>query len=500
MGTLGLYNMSLPGSAVDDTDQLDWDRVDDSAAERPDRISNTVATINLTKCFVGAASFELPWAFMQAGIGGAVGGVCALAIGSRVSLSLLAQCGHLVKGRPHPTYPEIGRAAFGAVGFWAAWAGIVAMTLGVCGSYVVFVASTLADLTSPSKFDWILLQLPLLIVLSWLRAYKFLSLTALLGVLALIVAVIVTTIDCAKHSTWKEHDYSLHSFSWMEVYTYPLFLGNAGYLYLISTAILPLSQSMSTPSKFGSCLSISILFVTVINLAFGLYAWFSYGQCPSSDGSQCTQGNVIDNLTAGHITTAVKLALCVDLVFTNLMFLLPVSEALEAEFFASPEHTQLSEIALGSKSIDHASTPSCYTGSKNALEPLYKHTPERDPACNPADAKTSSFEWCSKREWARNGIRTALCIGVAFTAYGIPSFHLLTGLSGGFGNNLLGFILPPIFYIKLRHRDGFWSAVDWGSKLGRSRGCELWGCVIIFVLGIVFMVISTASYINKVVN
>ena len=43
--------------------------------------------------------------------------------------------------------------------------------------------------------------------------------------------------------------------------TFPLFLGNAGYLYLISTAVLPCAQSMAEPHRFGSALNPSIVVV-----------------------------------------------------------------------------------------------------------------------------------------------------------------------------------------------------------------------------------------------
>jgi hypothetical protein len=43
--------------------------------------------------------------------------------------------------------------------------------------------------------------------------------------------------------------------------TFPLFLGNAGYLYLISTAVLPCAQSMAEPHRFGAALNPSIVVV-----------------------------------------------------------------------------------------------------------------------------------------------------------------------------------------------------------------------------------------------
>ena len=52
--------------------------------------------LNITKCFVGAASFELPFAFAQAGTLGSMAGVVFLAVLSSFSLQKLAACSDLV--------------------------------------------------------------------------------------------------------------------------------------------------------------------------------------------------------------------------------------------------------------------------------------------------------------------------------------------------------------------------------------------------------------------
>ena len=64
--------------------------------------------------------------------------------------------------------------------------------------------------------------------------------------------------------------------------------------------------------------------MTVLNLAFGLFAWASFGSCDqhhTDDGKSpsCVKQNVIDNLTVGGLSTAVKLLLCIDLLFTSIM-------------------------------------------------------------------------------------------------------------------------------------------------------------------------------------
>jgi hypothetical protein len=115
------------------------------------------AAINLTKCFIGAASFELPWAFAQAGVLGSLLGLLGLALLSSFSLSRSAACSlaELVSRRTllreqlltdvkhAPTLPEVGYAAFGTAGKWVTWFGVCVQvfTLFGCGSYLVFISS-----------------------------------------------------------------------------------------------------------------------------------------------------------------------------------------------------------------------------------------------------------------------------------------------------------------------------------------------------------------------
>ena len=65
--------------------------------KRSDLSSNVVTFFTITKCFIGAASFELPWAFKQAGWLGGIVGILALFAMSYFSLTRLAKCSHISK-------------------------------------------------------------------------------------------------------------------------------------------------------------------------------------------------------------------------------------------------------------------------------------------------------------------------------------------------------------------------------------------------------------------
>merc|ERR1712166_1583741 len=121
--------------------------------------SSTLRTaVNITKCFVGAASFELPRAFSHGGTVGSVVGVCMLAALASFSFRKLCACSDLARGiDPAPaTYPSLGYLACGWWGWALAWFGTLAMTLGVCGSYFVFISSTMASISHVSSSTWLL--------------------------------------------------------------------------------------------------------------------------------------------------------------------------------------------------------------------------------------------------------------------------------------------------------------------------------------------------------
>jgi hypothetical protein len=147
----------------------------------------------------------------------------------------------------------------------------------VPGVYLELTAELVPTLNAT---EWLLVALPLMTLLSWLRDIKKLALTSSFGIVALLVAVIVTTIDAAQHgsSTWIPANIpnvtietqtlvpvGSSGLPLFKLDTLPLFLGNAGYLYLIGpgTAILPLAQSMNEPRRFSTALNPSIVMVTL---------------------------------------------------------------------------------------------------------------------------------------------------------------------------------------------------------------------------------------------
>jgi hypothetical protein len=164
----------------------------------------------------------------------------------------------------------------------------------------------------------------------------------------------------------------------------------------------------------------------------------------------------------------VQVLLSVDLIFTSIVFLYPFNEALERELLGTAKKKAgLSDPLLQSPE---------YAGIQDG-----GRSDER-----------SSTDWTSSYEWKRNFLRTGTVCCVGLVAYLVPSFSLLTGLTGGFGNNILGFILPTAFYWKLQNQNGYWRNRSWYRY---AEQAILFG---IFLFGLGFLFLSTSSFVSAI--
>eukprot|EP00389_Voromonas_pontica_P002224 GDKH01003293.1.p1 GENE.GDKH01003293.1~~GDKH01003293.1.p1 ORF type:complete len:413 (-),score=86.86 GDKH01003293.1:142-1380(-) len=345
------------------------------------KVSFTRTTINITKCFVGGASLELPGAFKAGGLLGSLIGILVLAGVSLYTLQSLAMCGQLF-GKRNATYADIGYGACGNPGRAAAWAGTLIMTIGVCGSYYVFIASTVAELFNISRGYAVLMVLLPLVVFSWLRHYRTLSSFSGVAVLALLAALAVVLFEgLTTKNVQPLSNYPVVTWS-----TYPSFIGNAAFLYLIHVVVLPMRNQMKSPLLCAKSLRYGVFMVTIVNVLFAAVVYMLY--------AEDTQGNILDNLLPGPVKIAVQVLMCVDLFFTSTLFLLPICEALEKDV-------------------------------------PFLQTPNRS-----------------------RSLRTGFVLVTALCAWLVPEFSVMSALSGGFGNNVVGFILPPIFLTQLKRKYG----------------------------------------------
>ena len=327
--------------------------------------SSMVAFINATKCFAGASSFELPFALMEGGLVAGTIGTCVFAILSYVVFCTLVECGHLVRGIARPTFLEVGGEAYGPwLGRGAILFGMAAMTLGVCGTYLDFIGQTLADLVTP-HVPWLgqrlctLIVLPFATALSLVRSQKAMAVTSALGILAVLLGCGFVIYDAAERPDVTWHSPLSGAYGpFLKWKTYGGFMGNAGYLYLISTAVLPIEQQMKSRSQFKAAFGASIVFTTLLNLSFGVVAAMAY-----STTAKGVESVVILNLRPGALAACVKIFVALNQLFTYGLFLTPFASALERMLFTAGAAGPSTAKLLRSPSASPGADEGCLRGA-----------------------------------------------------------------------------------------------------------------------------------------
>lgn len=81
---------------------------------------------------------------MQAGLLGGIIGLIFLAFVTNYTIKLLSKCRKLTKNPDNSTYVDVGREGAGITGVILVYVSVISMNLGVCSSYVDFVAQNLS--------------------------------------------------------------------------------------------------------------------------------------------------------------------------------------------------------------------------------------------------------------------------------------------------------------------------------------------------------------------
>jgi len=392
-----------------------YHKLDQDTAEENPAATGTMyhGATNLTKAFLGAASFELPWALKQSGIWAGSLSLLVFAMVCAYTLRLLGKLKLYVQvpGQPVATYEDVGQAAFGNWGRRWVNFGVVSMSLGVCSAYLVFVASTMhaifvhydvralyfddhscddADSTSAACMAMpLLLCLPIAIPFAMLKDYSRLAFVSVAGI-ALVCASMVAVVAYGLNRVAESDRVDLVTTTFLDWKHYPLFFGNAAFLFCIHTVAIPIHTSTKQPADYNKAVNVSTFFVSVLNIGFAMLCFWIYGDD--------TKTNIVQNLPAdSSIVIVIKILLIIVMIFTFALFIQPLAQLLEQMYMS---HTNQDELA----------------------GPFFHY----------------------------NGTRLVIIAVTCGLALSIPDFGLACNLVGAVANTLVGVILPASFNLKLR--------------------------------------------------
>lgn len=398
----------------DDNDKAEYESLVDchastkTSTEHGAGITEWEAGISLAKAIMGAGSFALPWAFRQMGYVAGPIFLGVLMVLSVYSLQLLVTC---ARATGKQSYVDVCRSTFGRIGARIAYIASISASLGVCGSYLVFIAANLQSLldsnesktfqevpTGMSQTSLILLVLPLVVVLSSVHDMKHFAFASLLGDISVILGMVVVLVYGFLNPKDTHKSQELVAIGSWE--TMPLAFGAIGYLFLVHFLTLPIEAAMIRPEQFHSVAIITFSVCAVISGSFGVIGYLLFGQE--------TQQIVLLNVHGSYFVSAVKLLLCVDLLLTYPVVMRPS--------IVIVEQSLINDESSPCKSSRRSNTNAGTVGPTIHLS-------------------------------------VCLLLGLVAAAGGIfvPAFGMLSGLVGGVSQTFLAFVLPPLMLTKQRH-------------------------------------------------
>lgn len=404
---------------------------------------------NIVKSFAGAGTFALPWAVMNAGMWGGVGGILLIALLSTYTVNTLMKCNLRVTAMREresksdmpvapPSYPEIGYAAFGRIGSSVVSLFSALMCFGVCLAYFLLIANNIQALF-PAHYNVqpvviIACVFPFVLFLSCLTDLTKLSYTSIIGTIALLVAMCSVCVYGLK----KDLLSPVSTYPVFEWKTFPLFLGGAAFLFCGHVILVPLANSSGSVKKFPMVLILAVVFVTITNVVF---ATLCYGFWKNETGQ-----SVIDNLDTNS----------------------PVGDI----------------VRIGISGEIFASFPLVANAGFQALEtgfPLLERV-KAFPFWSPAERKP----FFSRNIWYyvfRGCVLFVLAAGGSFLG---KNFGSIVSLVGSLTTASTGFVFPQLFYLKL-----------FGSELKMWDKCVQ--CLVI-AFGVGMTILGTYQSVESIID
>lgn len=365
--------------------ELHGERENGSAVETDKNKSSTVqAFFNMVTSFLGAGILGLPHAFHQGGIMAAAICLVCIAVLSNYCIRLLLQCRNRLaeKGLNNlHSYGDIGEHVLGKLGRAVVDMALVFTQLGVGCVYLIFIGRNLHSLVpSLTLAAVVMMAMPPLAAMCLFRSLKYLAPMSIIAQVNMMLGLLMIW----GYASFEEKRAASGLHWGVQWSSFPLFFGIAVYTYEGIGLALPIERSMLHKERYGFVLNACYAFITGLFLLFGIAVYLGFGDS--------TQSVITLNLPDNLLSVFVKLTLCVCLLFTYPMMMVPVIQISEAYFL-------------------------------NQTTPM-------------VEAK-------------RNVLRILVVITTGIVAISIPNFGAVMGLIGDIGSSLLAFILPALFYLRI---------------------------------------------------
>lgn len=293
--------------------------------------SKLSAATNLGKCICGAGSFALPHVFLKEGV---LGGTIALTACAYLATLTMQSINNSrtyleTKDEAPMSYVDLSEMSLGKPASKLVFGLTLAASLGVCSTYIAFIGQTLASLSMDAESNnivhflfpnvpentWEMSVSLAVFPLSLVRNYAIFAFTSALGVTAVLGGILVTLAYGILVDPGGGISNALGAVTelklWPESFAdaFGGSFGTIAYLFCVNFLTLPIINSMRNPTEdYNDSVTMAVSAVWVVNLIFAIICLGFYGDQ--------TQDLVLQNLNNGPYLSALKILLCVDLLFT----------------------------------------------------------------------------------------------------------------------------------------------------------------------------------------
>ena len=390
------------------------------------------AATNLGKCICGAGSFALPHVFLDEGVFGGTLAMTMCGLLAAITMQSINRSRYTVSRienvEPPTSYVALTELALGRPTSKLVFSLTLAASLGVCSTYIVFVGQTLASLSADDLSNnivhsiapnvdertWEIITSATVYPLSLIRNYGVFAFTSALGVTAVLGGIATTLVYGVFVDPGLGILEALSAVEELKMWPDSIAdafggsFGTIAYLFCVNFLTFPIINSMKdAEEEYSGAVSGAVAVIWVVNVIFALICLSFYGDS--------TQDLVLQNLDNGPYLSALKILLCIDLLFT-----FPV-------VFSSGRQI-LENYILGET-------------SNNILDTNITEAEDEE------DNNRSNLALS----------RAAITAGAVSTCFGLSQlggFGTVANLVGGLAQGTLAFIVPPAIEIALSRRSG----------------------------------------------
>lgn len=289
------------------------------------------AATNLGKCICGAGSFALPHVFLKEGVLGGSLALTACAYLATLTMQSINNSRSFLEATKEPptSYVELAEMSMGKFTSKIVFGLTIAASLGVCSTYIAFIGQTLASLSMDAEsgnivhnlfpnigeVTWEISTALLVFPLSLVRNYGVFAFTSALGVTAVLGGILTTLAYGIAVDPGGGIMTALEVVPELKMWPESLAdafggsFGTLSYLFCVNFLTFPIINSMRNPSEdYNDSVGYAVSAVWIVNLVFAIICLGFYGDQ--------TQDLVLQNLNNGPYLSALKILLCVDLLFT----------------------------------------------------------------------------------------------------------------------------------------------------------------------------------------